>query len=562
MLGKGKLLSSDLWPDRHGRPLRFVFLLLRRKIMSKRLACAISCIFLICLCICPLLEAATYTLSQSGLMALDYTGSNPAGGTLLSRVPSGSGVEYLMSFPAGFSGLVQSPSVRTDNSALLQYGPGGVDPGNPTSVASTPAIMTYANTYGNVIKPIGFIVYPVSRVGSGWPALAEVRLRVEPAPGATPVNFDASTGFPSLAVGDSFALKFTLVSLTGVTLPSGDALAIGAIIGYGQKSACTVSLSAGSQSFTSIGGKGSLGVTAQSGCAWTASSDAGWVTITSGASGSGNGTIEYGVASNSGSSPRSATINIAGQTFSISQTGSVPITLLFAHVAVGGGWGTNFTIINTGSTVLNGTLILTDRSGGPLTALLSDGSSSSSSVGSSLSLSIQAGGSKTIRASGATPLDSSRSGWARVESTGGNPSGIATFQLLDGTSVKSIAGVLSSQSLPSMTIPVDNEESRGRFTGFAVANPNASNLAVRLILVGENGTLVESLLPQQLSIAPQGQVALFLHEILPSRKTFKGTMVLIGQGGLSFPGVGLIITDQGLITTIPTISGKAPNIPE
>lgn len=85
---------------------------------------------------------------------------------------------------------------------------------------------------------------------------------------------------------------------------------------------CTYTISPTSQSFTSSGGTGSVSVTASSGsCAWNATESLDWVTITSGASGTGSGTVNYSVASNSSASSRTGNITIAGQTFSISQSG-------------------------------------------------------------------------------------------------------------------------------------------------------------------------------------------------------------------------------------------------
>jgi hypothetical protein len=46
------------------------------------------------------------------------------------------------------------------------------------------------------------------------------------------------------------------------------------------------------------------------------------VTITGGASGTGNGTVSYSVATNTGASSRSGTLTIAGQTFTVTQSGS------------------------------------------------------------------------------------------------------------------------------------------------------------------------------------------------------------------------------------------------
>ena len=58
---------------------------------------------------------------------------------------------------------------------------------------------------------------------------------------------------------------------------------------------CTFTISPTSQSFSSSGGTGSVSVTTQSGCTWTATSNVSWITITSGSSGTGNGTVNYSV---------------------------------------------------------------------------------------------------------------------------------------------------------------------------------------------------------------------------------------------------------------------------
>jgi delta-60 repeat domain len=66
------------------------------------------------------------------------------------------------------------------------------------------------------------------------------------------------------------------------------------------------------------GTTGTITVTAGTSCAWTATSNVPWATITSGASGSGNGTVGYAVSANTGA-PRTGTLTIAGQTFTIEQ---------------------------------------------------------------------------------------------------------------------------------------------------------------------------------------------------------------------------------------------------
>ncbi|MBK6314545.1 MAG: S8 family serine peptidase [Blastocatellia bacterium] len=81
---------------------------------------------------------------------------------------------------------------------------------------------------------------------------------------------------------------------------------------------CTYSISPTSASPAAGATTGTVSVTAGAGCAWTATSNAAWLTITSGASGSGNGSVGYSVAVNTGA-PRSGTLTIAGQTFTVNQ---------------------------------------------------------------------------------------------------------------------------------------------------------------------------------------------------------------------------------------------------
>jgi hypothetical protein len=83
--------------------------------------------------------------------------------------------------------------------------------------------------------------------------------------------------------------------------------------------ACTFTIDPSSRSFGSGGGMGSVAVTTQTGCAWTAMSNAGFITVTAGASGAGNGTVSYSVAANPSTSPRTGTITIAGQTHTVNQ---------------------------------------------------------------------------------------------------------------------------------------------------------------------------------------------------------------------------------------------------
>ena len=66
---------------------------------------------------------------------------------------------------------------------------------------------------------------------------------------------------------------------------------------------------------------GSIAVTCGTGCGWWAASNASWITITSGSTGSGSGTVNYSVAANTSTSSRTGTLAAGGQTFTLTQQG-------------------------------------------------------------------------------------------------------------------------------------------------------------------------------------------------------------------------------------------------
>jgi uncharacterized delta-60 repeat protein len=67
------------------------------------------------------------------------------------------------------------------------------------------------------------------------------------------------------------------------------------------------------------GGTGTILVTVDSGCFWSATSNAPWITLTSGSSGNGSGSFQFSVAPNTTGSPRTGTITVADRTVTITQ---------------------------------------------------------------------------------------------------------------------------------------------------------------------------------------------------------------------------------------------------
>jgi hypothetical protein len=112
---------------------------------------------------------------------------------------------------------------------------------------------------------------------------------------------------------------------------------------------CTYSISPTSASVSDLGGTGTISVAAGSGCAWTATSNAGWITITAGAGGTGNGTVSYTVAANNSTNSLTGTITVAGQTFTVNQVADPKVTTSSSPTA--GGTTTGGGNYHTGATV-------------------------------------------------------------------------------------------------------------------------------------------------------------------------------------------------------------------
>src|SRR5438445_435411 len=79
---------------------------------------------------------------------------------------------------------------------------------------------------------------------------------------------------------------------------------------------------------TSSVGSGSFSVGTSGGCSWAAAANAGWIAITSGDSGSNNGTVSYSVAINANSGSRTGTIAVQGRTFTVFQDGAGSLPLI------------------------------------------------------------------------------------------------------------------------------------------------------------------------------------------------------------------------------------------
>lgn len=240
--------------------------------------------------------------------------------------------------------------------------------------------------------------------------------------------------------------------------------------------------------------------------------------------------------------------------------GAATTTNLFAQVAIGGGYTTVFSFVNTGADTTNGNLVLTSDAGAPLRANLST-AGAPATVGSTFAISVPTGGSQVITAGPVNASDPTTTGWASVVGSGGNLGGVATFQFVVGSALQTIVGVLSGNAVSAATVPLNDDHTQNRDTGYAIANTGSTNINIKLVLVNRDGSVFLTDNPPLFNpLAPGKHGAIFVwQELNNTNFQFQGSMVLIEQTSQSFSVVALVL-NNGLFTAIPVIPGKPPGI--
>ncbi|HET9271830.1 MAG TPA: BACON domain-containing carbohydrate-binding protein [Vicinamibacterales bacterium] len=147
--------------------------------------------------------------------------------------------------------------------------------------------------------------------GSGWVAIANTS---GTGPGSVSLRVARGDGAMRSAALVVAGHTVTVTQSATSTPPPG-----GGGTGGGAGAPCSYFIAPGSVSMSSAGGPGvAVAVSTAVGCSWTARSNDGWITLVSGSSGTGAGSVTFTVAANSGAA-RNGTLTIAGQTFSVGQ---------------------------------------------------------------------------------------------------------------------------------------------------------------------------------------------------------------------------------------------------
>ena len=328
---------------------------------------------------------------------------------------------------------------------------------------------------------------------------------------------------------------------------------------------CTYSIAPGGQFFAPSGDTGTIGVTAGSGCAWSATSDSGWVSITGSSSGSGPGSVSFTVAANAGSR-RVGTITAGGQFFSVVQNGAIAAGLnaagSLAHLVSGAGWASTITLVNTGSASAALALNFHDNRGSPLSLPFSLPLTAGSESGPSLEQTLN-GNSLLIVKTGQEGGAAGQEGWAQLL-TGGTVRGFETFQNLV-TNYQAVVP-LETRNAPSYLLAFDN--TGGVTTGLAIANLSTSAAQVPVVVYDETGGRLTTS-KGFIRLDPEGHAAFMLNDAntgFPETAGRRGTIEFDTPSGGSISALGLRANNGKALTTLPVLAnvgaggGTVPHI--
>jgi len=249
--------------------------------------------------------------------------------------------------------------------------------------------------------------------------------------------------------------------------------------GGGGGGGCNVTINPLTAFPSSAGESGQITVTAGAGCAWPASSNQTWLTITSTVPGTGNGVLAYSVTANAGAAARSATLTIGTSTVTVTQAGAnsgSPPTAL-AHAADGNAFKSEVLLINSGTSAAPYTLRFDDQNGNvPASGFQLGSGALTGTINPGQSAIIQTSGlgTQTLQGWGELTAASSIGGSVIYSQKTGLPS------VQEGT-----ANVVSVNGM-DFFVPFDNTS--GAVTAMALTTPGDSIANVTATIRYTNGT--------------------------------------------------------------------------
>jgi uncharacterized repeat protein (TIGR01451 family) len=267
---------------------------------------------------------------------------------------------------------------------------------------------------------------------------------------------------------------------------------------------CSFTLSPTSISANASGGTGSIGITAADpSCAWTAVSNSNFVTITSGSSGSGNGTVNYSISANATIVARMGSLTVAGQTVQVNQSAAVctySLNFPVTDVSAAGGTGT------AGITTLPGCTWTASSDSPWLTITSGANGTGSGGFGFSIAQNPSVTSRTAVVTAGTAMVSVKQEGLPCSFLIGGSsvnaPASGATGSVGVSASNANCQWTATSDS-PWLTVTSGASSTGNGSVGFSiVANPNSASRTGHLTIAGNTFTVTQDGIVGSLTVLP------------------------------------------------------------
>ena len=313
----------------------------------------------------------------------------------------------------------------------------------------------------------------------------------------------------------------------------------------------TSPFAAAGEVLSSTGGNGSISLTFPPGFAWTATSGASWLTLTSPTSGVGSGTLNFQATPNAGPD-QSATITVAGFSFLVEQQASSIAGLSFIgsmpHLAAEGGWDTTFTFVNKSTVSATARTSLFASTGTGLSLpidLPQEPVSASPVLASSLDQSIAPNASFVMEATGPATVQYLE-GSAQLAANGAID-GFAIFHF-DPTQQEAVVP-METRAAGSYLLAFDN--TNNVLTGVAIDNISTSAASIPVIIRTDLGTQIDA---EVLPLPANGHTSFVLSTQYALTSNIRGTIEFDASSGSQISVLGIRYTPPGTLTTIPALA--------
>jgi hypothetical protein len=280
-----------------------------------------------------------------------------------------------------------------------------------------------------------------------------------------------------------------------------------------------------------------------------------WVTLTSPASGTGNGIVTFEISPDTGAD-LNATLNIGGATYALQlqSTGIQGLNFVgsMPHLAAEGGWLTTFTFVNKSTAASTTRTNLFSPGGGALqlpVTLLQQPSTAGPLLASSLDQTIapnaqfimQASGSAQVYLEGSAQLNATG-----TEGTGAAVDGFAIFHFNPNNQEAVVP--METRNAASYLLAFDN--TNGVLTGVALENVSLQNASIGVIIRDSTGAQIGT---GAVPLNPFGHTSFVLSTQFPVTANIRGTIEFDTPAGGQISALGIRYTG-GTLTTIPVLA--------